>query len=316
MKGLTDIPGILVGHASDFEGLTGCTAILCPGGAVAGADIRGSATGTQEMDVLDPLHVTARIHGLCLAGGSAFGLEAASGVRRVLERRGIGFPTRAGIVPLVPSAILYDLAIGKATARPSREMGEAAALAASAAAVVEGNAGAGTGATVGKLFGMSQAMKGGIGSGVVELGGRFAGVKVAALAAVNAFGDVVENGRIVAGARHSPASSEFAHTSQALRQGMGEAAFGNTTLIVVATNARLTKVEAAKLAQLAQHGMVRSIMPVHTVFDGDVVFSLSAGEGRADVNALGDAAAEAVSQAILRAVRLAGTLGGVPGLAG
>lgn len=305
-----------MGHASDQDGFTGCTAILCPSGAVAGVDIRGSATGTQELDILSPLHVTPRIHGLCLAGGSAFGLEAASGVRRVLEKRGIGFQTRAGRVPIVPAAILYDLAFGKPSARPSREMGEAAAEAASSDAVAEGNVGAGTGATVGKLFGMSRAMKGGIGSGLVSLAGRFAGVQVAALAAVNAFGDVLENGALIAGARHSPGSTEFVSTAEAMRRGEGEAAFGNTTLVVVATNARLSKVEATKLAQLAQHGMVRAIRPVHTVFDGDVIFSLSAGEARADVNALGDAAAEAVAQAIVRGVRQAKPLGGLPGLAG
>src|SRR6202045_1148345 len=164
MKGLTDIPGILVGHASDYDGLTGCTVVLCEAGAVAGGDIRGSATGTEEWDVLNPLHVTDRVHAVVFAGGSAFGLEAASGVRRFLERKGVGFETGAAKVPIVPCAILYDLGIGKANVRPTRERGEAAAAAATSDAVKEGCIGAGTGATVGKLLGMPQAMKSGIGS--------------------------------------------------------------------------------------------------------------------------------------------------------
>src|SRR5262249_45986891 len=154
MKGLTDIPGILVGHASDYDGLTGCTVVLCESGAVAGGDIRGSATGTEEWDLLNPMHVTDRIHAVGLAGGSAFGLEAASGVRRYFDHRGVGFPTGAARVPLVVSAILYDLGIGKASARPTREMGESAAAAATDKPVAEGAVGAGTGATVGKIFGM------------------------------------------------------------------------------------------------------------------------------------------------------------------
>src|SRR6266851_5101061 len=175
MKGLTDIPGILVGHASDYDGLTGCTVVLCESGAVAGGDIRGAATGTEEWDVLNPLHVTDRIHAVVFAGGSAFGLEAASGVRRFLDHKGVGFPTAAARVPLVIGAILYDLGIGKASARPTREMGEAAAAAATDKAVVEGAVGAGTGATVGKLLGMKQAMKSGIGSWTVALDGKNAG---------------------------------------------------------------------------------------------------------------------------------------------
>src|SRR5436190_5964688 len=188
MKGLTDIPGILVGHASDYDGLTGCTAVLCEGGAVAGGDIRGSATGTEEWDLLNPMHVTDRIHAIVFAGGSAFGLEAVSGVRRFLDHKGVGFTTPGGNVPLVVGAILYDLSLGKKGARPTREMGEAAAAAANDKAVVEGAVGAGTGASVGKIFGIKQAMKSGIGSFTVELEGSLVGVRVSALAAVNALG--------------------------------------------------------------------------------------------------------------------------------
>jgi L-aminopeptidase/D-esterase-like protein len=314
MKGLTDIPGIRVGHVSDYEALTGCTAILCGQGAVGGVDIRGSATGTEETPVLDPGHVTPQVHGILLAGGSAFGLEAASGVRRYLERQGIGYITGAAKVPLVPAAILYDLGIGKANVRPTAAMGEAAAAAATADAVQEGCVGAGTGATVGKMLGMRQAMKSGVGSFTVTLTG---GVMVAGLAAVNAFGDVRDpaTGKILAGARKTPDSREFADT-QAQMKVRAAAGLGaqNTTLVVVATNVRLTKVQATKLAQQAGLGMARTIYPVNTMFDGDIVFALSLGDKQADINTLGVAAAEAVAEAILRAVKLAKTLGGVPGL--
>ena len=177
MKGLTDIPGIRVGHASDYDALTGCTVILCDGGAVGGVDMRGSATGTEELDVLQPGHVDPQVHAIVLAGGSAFGLEAASGVRRFLERTAWASRRATHVVPIVPGAILFDLGIGKAEVRPTREMGEAAAAAATADAVKEGAVGAGTGATVGKIFGMEQAMKSGIGSATVEIAG---GVRVAA----------------------------------------------------------------------------------------------------------------------------------------
>jgi L-aminopeptidase/D-esterase-like protein len=303
-KGLTDIPGVQVGHASDYDGLTGCTVVLFGGGAVGGVDIRGSATGTQEIDLLNPLHLTERVHAVVLAGGSAFGLEAACGVRRYLEHNGIGYQTPAAKVPLVPAAILYDLAIGKASARPSREMGEVAAAAASSAGVPEGAVGAGTGATVGKLLGMDHAMKSGQGTATVEMPG---GVLVSALAVVNALGDVIDpkNGRVVAGARAARDSREFANSA-------GQ----NTTLVVVATNARLNKVGATKLAQFGSLGVARTIAPVWTTFDGDITFAFSCGVVEADLNALGVAAAEAVSHAILRAVRLAPSLGGLPGLAG
>ncbi len=176
MKGLTDIPGILVGHASDYDGLTGCTVMLCESGAVAGGDIRGSATGTEEWDALNPMHVTERIHGLVFSGGSAFGLESASGVRRFLEHKGIGFKTGGGPVPIVVGAIIYDLSVGKKGVRPTREMAETAAAAATDKAVVEGAVGAGTGATVGKILGMKNAMKSGVGSWTVTLEDQNAGV--------------------------------------------------------------------------------------------------------------------------------------------
>lgn len=321
MKGLTDIPGIKVGHASDYDGITGCTAILCERGAVAGVDIRGGATGTEEIDVVNPAHITPHVHAICLSGGSAFGLEAASGVRRVLEQRRVGFGVGVTVVPIVPAAILFDLGIGKSTARPSREMGEAAASAAHEGKVEEGNVGAGTGATCGKALGLQNAMKAGIGTYTVEVGKA----KVSALAAVNAYGDILDpaTGRILAGARVSPDSKEFADTVKVMKQRVlaGSSARPparreNTTLVVVATDARLNKVQASRLAQFASQGMVRSIRPVHMGMDGDVAFALSCGDISIPLDVLGVAAAEAVAEAVARAVRTAKSLGGVPGLAG
>lgn len=318
-KGLTDIPGIRVGHASDFDALTGCTVILCDGGAVAGVDIRGSATGTEEMDVMNPGHLTDRVHAVVFSGGSAFGLESASGVRRYLERRGVGFETGAAKVPIVPCAILYDLGIGKANVRPTREMGEAAAATATSDPVKEGAIGAGTGATVGKLVGgMRQAMKSGIGSATVSLEGSMAGVRVSALVVVNAVGDIrdPQTGALIAGARKSPESMELADTELQMKRGLrGGFRRENTTLAVVATNAKLNKVQATKLAQLAHLGMARTIYPVNTMSDGDLVIGLSLGKETANIDSLGVAAAEALAQAIVRAVKLAPTMGGVPGLA-
>ena len=314
MKGLTDIPGLRVGHISDYQAITGCTAILCEAGAVGGVDIRGLASGTQETPTLGPLHVDPVVHGILLAGRSAFGLEAAAGVRRYLESRGAGVSTPFGRVPIVPAAILYDLGMGNSKIRPTVAMGEAAAARATAEPVAEGCVGAGTGATVGKALGLKQAMKSGIGSFTVTLPG---GVLVASLVAVNAFGDVRDpaTGKIVAGARKAPDSREFADGNEIVKQGAPPPLVrANTTLAVVATNAALSKVEATLLAQFASLGMARAIYPVNTTNDGDTVFALSHGERRADINSLGVAAADAVAQGILRAVRLAKTLGGVPGL--
>ena len=319
MKGLTDIAGIRVGHASDYDALTGCTAILCEAGAVAGYDIRGSATGTEEFEVMSPLHVTERVHAVVLAGGSAFGLEAASGVRKYLEQKGYGFDTGVAKVPLTPCAILFDLGIGKSSVRPTREMGEAAAASATDGAVKEGAIGAGTGATVGKLFGMNRAMKSGLGSATVPLEGALSGVLVSALAVVNALGDVLDpvTGKAIAGARVSAASRELSGSAAAIMRGAaGGFRKENTTLAVVATNARLNKVGATKLAQMAMVGMARTIDPVWTMSDGDLVIALSLGEAKAEMNSLGVAAAEALSRAIVRAVKLAPSMGGLPGLKG
>lgn len=315
MKGLTDVPGILVGHVTDLGAITGCTVVLCGSEAVGGVDVRGSATGSVELDALHPGHVAPHVHGILLAGGSAFGLEASAGVRRALEKRGVGFDTGFGRVPIVPGAILFDLGIAKPGARPDVAMGEKAVAAATSDAVAEGNVGAGTGATVGKIFGMKQAMKSGVGSASLTLG---SGVMVGAMVVVNALGDVVdpENGRIVAGARKSPESRDFVNSAAAMRHGVSGAGFrGNTTLAVVATNARLDRVQTGKLAALASLGVARTISPVNTMSDGDITFALSLGREAASVDAVGVAAAEALSMAVLRAVRAARSLGGLPGLA-
>ena len=315
MKGLTDVPGILVGHATDINALTGCTVILCGTSAIGGVDVRGSATGSCELETLNPGHVAPNVHAIVLAGGSAFGLEASSGTRRVLEKRGIGFNTGVTHVPIVPGAILYDLGIGRPEVRPDREMGEKATLAATDAAVAEGNVGAGTGASVGKIFGMRQAMKSGIGSASLTLG---SGVMVAALVAVNALGDVIdpETNKILAGARKSAESREFANSALSLRHGIPEPPLnrGNTTLAVVATNARFDKVQTNKIAALASLGVARTISPVNTMSDGDITFALSLGKEQASVDAVGVAAAEVLAIAVLRAVRAARAAGGLPGL--
>lgn len=310
---LTTIPGIRVGHATDEIGCTGCTVVLCPDGTVGGVDIRGSAAGTREMDALSPMHLVPHVHAVLLAGGSAFGLDAAGGVMRYLEECGVGFDVQVTRVPIVPAAILFDLRLGDAFARPDAAMAYAACRQATPGAFQEGSVGAGTGATVGKLFGISRATKSGLGSAAVS---RPGGLKVGALAVVNAFGDVRDpaTGTLVAGAREAPNSRAFSDTVAAMRRGVVAKGYKpeNTTLAVVATNARLTKVEATKVAQMAQHGLVRAISPVHTTLDGDLVISLATGEVEAETTAVGVAAADAVTAAILRAVKTATSLGGLP----
>ncbi len=311
--GLTDVRGLLVGHATDAVGVTGCTAVLCPEGAVAGVEVRGWASGVIGLDLLDPRHLAERIHAIVLAGGSAFGLEAVFGVMAHLEGRGIGFPTPAGIVPLVAGAILYDLGLGDRRARPDRAMGQRAAAAASTAAVDEGSVGAGTGASVGKLFGLARAMKGGIGTASRSIGGA----RVAALVAVNAVGDVRDpaTGELLAGARDAAGGSRLVDAVQALRAGAVVPGFraGNTTIGVVATDARLTKTEAGRLAALAHLGLAAVLSPPHTTVDGDTLFCLSTGAADpVPLDVLGVAAADCVAEAVARGVRAATSLGGLP----
>ncbi|HEY57065.1 MAG TPA: P1 family peptidase [Anaerolineae bacterium] len=319
---LTDVPGLRVGHAHDAEALTGCTVVLCEQGAVAGVDQRGGAPGTRETDALRPMHLVERVHGVLLTGGSAFGLDAATGVMRYLEDRGVGYDTGVARVPIVPAAVIFDLAVGRADVRPDAAMGYAACQAASDGPVAEGNVGAGMGATVGKILGLGRAMKSGLGTASVDAGG---GVVVAALVVVNPLGDVVdpESGAILAGARNPDkgplrfGEGPFADTLRVLRSLAGRtalrfAARGNTVVGVMATNARLTKSEANKVVQMAQDGVARTVRPAHTMFDGDTLFCLATGQKKADVNIVGAFAAEAVAQAILRAVMLAEGVDGLP----
>jgi len=322
---ITDVPGILVGHAQNIDALTGCTIILCEKGAVGGVDQRGGAPGTREVDALHPMHLVNKVHGVMLAGGSAFGLDAASGAMHYLEERGVGFDTRIAKVPIVPSAILFDLGIGKSDVRPDAAMGYQACQNASSAAPAEGNVGAGTGATVGKIFGPAQCMKSGIGTASLEIG---AGVIVGAIVAVNAFGDVFDpsTGQIVAGARsrdvgplHIGAPGYFADTLQVMKSLIGRTALGfgsrgNTVIGVVATNAKLNKEEANKVAQMAHDGLARAIRPAHTMVDGDTIFALATGEHPGDVNIVGAYGAEVFAQAILRAVHSARPVAGIPAI--
>ena len=306
------LPGIRVGHASDFKGLTGCTVILCPEGAVCGVDVRGSATGTRDLTTCQPGHLVDRVHAVFLTGGSAFGLDAAGGVMKYLEARKAGFPAGPVRVPIVPAAVIFDLGVGSSAARPDARMAMEACRRATTT-VVYGSVGAGAGATVGKLFGIGQAMKGGVGFAGLEFCRK---VKVQALVVVNAFGDVMdpENGETLAGTLKAKKSSELSGTELQMLKGNNRHRFGaaNTTLVVIMTNAKLDKLQATKVAEMAQDGVARAIRPAHTRFDGDVVFALSAGTRRTDLNTLGAAAAGVTAQAIVHAVKAAKGLGGVP----
>jgi L-aminopeptidase/D-esterase-like protein len=308
---ITAVPGIEVGHATDLEGLTGCTVVLCRGGGVGGVDQRGGAPGTRETDLLRPMHMVDRVHAILLAGGSAFGLAAADGVMCYLEEEDVGVDTGAAKVPIVPAAILFDLALGDPGARPDSAMGYAACLVASDDAVGEGTIGAGTGAAVGAILGPEWAMKSGLGSAAVSLGDE---LMVGAVIAVNAFGDVIDpdSGEILAGAR-SPETNELVDTLAMMRGGAGGDVFGSSTVIgVVATNAKLTKEEVNKVAQMAQDGIARTVRPAHTMVDGDTLFALATGDVEADVNVAGAYAAEVVAEAVVRAVRRAEGAGGLP----
>ena len=322
---ITDVLGIEVGHAQDDQALTGCTVIICRKGAVAGVDVRGSAPGTRETDLLNPINLVQKVHAIVLAGGSAFGLDAATGVVRYLEEKKIGFNTGAAKVPIVPSAILYDLNLGRADVRPDSAMGFRAAALASSYAPAEGNAGAGTGASVGKMFGSKLAMKSGLGTASVDIGN---GIIVGAIVAVNAFGDVIDSqtGKIIAGLRSGKVGplrvgkkNHFADTLTTMKNPVGRGVLGlaartNTVIGVVATNAKLTKAQATKVAQMAQDGIARTIRPAHTMLDGDVIFALSTGGSKANVSTVGAYAAETMGEAILRAVRMTKSAGGLPGL--
>jgi L-aminopeptidase/D-esterase-like protein len=317
MRGLTDVDGISVGHHTLTERPTGCTVILVGNeGAVGGVSQRGGAPGTRETDLLDPINLVDKVNAVVLAGGSAYGLDAAQGVVRYLEERKIGWPVgSAGVVPIVPSAILIDLWFGgDPTVRPTADCGYKAAVAATSGVVAEGNVGAGAGATVGKMMGRERSMKGGLGSASRALPN---GLVVGAIVAVNAVGDIIDpdTGRVVAGVRN--ADNSLADVRTLIRTGnlsTGPRAFENTTIAVVATNARLTKAQVSRVAVMADDGFARAINPSHTTADGDTVFSLATGrwDGEVNLTVIGALAAEALAEAIVRAVVHAEALGGLP----
>lgn len=314
LQPLLPLPGIAIGHYTDLTHGTGCTAILCPEGAVGGVDVRGGAPGTRETALLDPTCKVSEVHGVALAGGSAFGLATADGVMRWLAEQGCGYDTGMGRVPIVPAAIVFDLGVGPLQGNrkpaPSARNGYEACQRARQDDVAEGCVGAGAGSTVGKFLGLARCSKGGLGCAAWSLP---SGLKVGALVVVNALGNVVADGRILAGARH-PATNAFVDIAQtwAAASELAPTRLGNTTVGAVITNARLTKAEAAKVAQMAQAGIARRIRPSHTPHDGDTLFALCTRQVPADAGQVGTLAARAVAAAIRRAVEKAHTLFDIP----
>lgn len=311
----TDIDDIQVGHAHDLEAGTGCTVVICEKGATAGIDVRGGAPGTRESDLLDPVNLVEQIHAVVLSGGSAFGLDSASGVMQYLEERNIGFDVQITRVPIVCGAVLFDLAIGDHRIRPDKAMGYQACANATNRPCAEGCVGAGTGATVGKILGMGRAMKGGLGCHAVQVGA----LKVGALVAVNCLGDVIdpETGERLAGLLNEDLSG-LADTEAVLIASHAEKKnlfAGNTTIGIVATNAVLTKSQATKLASMAHNGYARTMRPAHSMFDGDTIFTLATGHVEADVSVLGLLAARAMERAVVAAIRKATPLFGLKCLA-
>jgi L-aminopeptidase/D-esterase-like protein len=308
---ITDVPGILVGNAQDDRAGTGCTVVLCGSGVVASVDVRGGAPGTRETDCLDPSTFVSCIHAIYLGGGSAFGLDGASGVIRWLEDRKIGLDVGVCRIPIVPGAVLFDLLVGDPLVRPDAAMG-ARACQAAGVATAQGNVGAGTGATVGKAGGIARAMKGGLGTASLTA----KDLVVAALVVVNCYGDVVDpaTGQTVAGALNDKRDG-FAGSLRLIAENTaGKSPFtGNTTIGVVATNARLDKAQAKRVAMMAQDGFSRAINPIHTAHDGDTAFCLATGAVEADVTVIGSLAADVMSRAILNGVRSAVSAYGVPG---
>jgi len=303
---ICDVPGIRVGHQQDERARTGLTVILPDRPAVAGVDVRGSAPGSREIELLKPVRLVQEIHGLLLTGGSAFGLDAAGGAQKYLEERGIGFDAQVAKVPIVPAAVIFDLAVGDPKVRPTAEMAYLACQGAKSDENRCGLIGAGTGATVGKIRGVQHAMLGGVGMASWKKNNLVVG----ALVVVNVLGDVIDpsSGKIIAGARRDDGS--FIDTQKWLMENPLNPfdAWGNTALAAIATNAAFTKEAMTKVAEMAQDGLSRAIRPAHTPFDGDMVFALSVGDKPAEVMAIGAIAAELVAEAIVRAVRVSNKL--------
>lgn len=312
LNSITDVKGIKVGHASNYDGYTGCTVLLFEEGAVCGIDVRGSASGTRQVDALNMSHIVEQVHGILLSGGSSFGLDAATGVARFLEERGVGFDVGVARIPIIPSAVIFDLTFGSPKARPTADMGYEACVNAGEH-VEEGSVGAGVGAAIGKLFEMPRAMKGGLGTSSIIMPD---GLVVGALVVVNAFGDIVDNvtGKIIAGLRMAEDSMELASTVSHLKMGFRKKQFGlvNTTLGVIASNARFTKRDVTKVAQMAQAGLIKTISPVHTTFDGDLIFAVATGQIDTDVNNVGVLADFVLAEATKRAIKKANGFGIVP----
>ena len=319
MNGLTAIPGMKVGHYTNLDAATGCTVVLCEAGAVGGVDVRGGAPGTRGTDLLRPTSLVWEVHGIVLSGGSAFGLDTASGAVRYLEERGVGFRAMGSLVPIVAAAILFDLGLVTDKVRPGLDEGYEACVSAAEGPVAEGSVGAGTGATVGKLLGWDRAVKGGLGTAGLDLGG---GLSVAAVVAVNALGDVFDpdSGGHVAGPRRPDGNGMvdgFDEITSPEFVSVKETIYSNTTIGVVATNARLSKEQANRLASVAHDGVAMAVRPAHTMSDGDTMFALATGgpetqAGQADVVRVYAAAVRCVSTAIVRGVKEARGLGGIP----
>ncbi len=305
---ITNVPGTETGHAADKIGGTGCTVVIFRNGAVGGVDVRGGAPGTREIPLLRPENLIRKVHAFYLGGGSAYGLDGAGGVMKYLEERHVGFDAGSFIVPIVPGAVLFDLPVGKANAYPDMEMGYSACAAADAGNTERGNVGAGTGASVGKLFGMDFAMKGGLGTSSITIGGLVIG----AIAAVNCLGDIIDpEGRIIAGLLNRQKTG-FASTADIIKQSCGDkknlfsgSTAGNTTIGIITTNAKLDKAGANKVASMAHDGFARSISPVHTMFDGDTIFCGATGMVDADITTVGVIAAEVMAEAVRDAVKSA-----------
>ncbi|MDZ7697681.1 MAG: P1 family peptidase [Deltaproteobacteria bacterium] len=307
---LTDIEGIRIGHAEDLRAATGCTVVLTEEGAAAGVDVRGGAPGTKDTDLLRPVNLVEKIHGVVLTGGSAFGLDAAAGAMRYLEERDCGFDTDVAKVPIVCGAVLFDLAIGDPSVRPDKAMGYQACLNARDNSPSEGNVGAGTGATVGKILGMERAMKSGLGAYGLQIGD----LKIGAVVAVNCLGDVLDpaTGEVLAGVLQKDRSA-ILNTEDIMMENIFHRKIGftaNTTLGTVVTNASLTKSQATKVASMAHNGYARTIRPAHTMVDGDTIFTVATGKIPCDISVVGMLAARVVGQAVLRAVLMAEPLMG------
>ncbi|WP_373600074.1 P1 family peptidase [Paraclostridium bifermentans] len=307
---ILDIKGIKVGQIEDIEGLTGCTVVICEEGAVCGVDVRGSAPGTRETDLLDPINMVQKVHAVVLSGGSAFGLESTCGVSRYLEEHNIGFDVGVAKVPIVAGAVLFDLVVGDPKSRPDIEMGYKACEVANDKELKQGNFGAGCGATVGKVKGAEYCMKGGIGSYSIKLDN---GLVVAALVAVNAFGDVYENGKVIAGVLNNE-KNKVLNTYDLMKNGVNSGGFNidNTTIGIVATNAKLTKAECKKISQMSHNGYAKAIFPIHTPHDGDTIFTIATGEVESDVTLLGSIATEVVEKSIINAIKNAKSIDNIP----